>query len=138
MNRNLAWLEAGLVLSLAAGLACAAEDRPGGTKDDPGMDLRPGLKRVDGRVKEIDLKVRKIAVEVETEAGKDRVLMIFLLTEETKVREREKARTVEDIHKGNPVFVFYRPPEKKDAIPTALFIRILEGGPAGRRPPRTN
>jgi len=133
MKRFTTWLAAMLVLCFAPGVIRAAQDPADGTKDDPGIEMRPGLKRVDGRVKEIDLTLRKIAVEVETEAGKPPVVMIFLLTDETKVREREDAHTLKDVHNGSRVLVFYTPPEKKDVIPTALFIRILDA-PSGLRP----
>ena len=109
----------------------AADEKGGDAKAAPGGSPESGMKRADGRVKDIDLKIAKLAVEVEVEEGKPAQIMIFLLTKDTKVREREHIRGVDDLHIGNRVIVFFKPgepatKEKKETLPTALFIRIMD------------
>ncbi len=117
------------VLAAGAWGAARAED----TKPDPGDATRPprDAEFVDGRVKEIDLKVAKIAVEVEVEADKPAEVMIFALTVDTKVRKAEKAFSVADIRKGNQVRVWYTPSDKKGESGKAVFIRLFDDGDRG-------
>jgi len=52
----------GAACALLLGAAAFAEDNATGTTCSSGCE---GVRRIDGRVKEIDLKLMKIAVEVE-------------------------------------------------------------------------
>ena len=94
-----------------------------------GAEARPaarGVRRVWGEVKEISLTKMKLAVEVEVDED-NKETRIFLLTEDTKVRKQEHAKSLDDIKKGVGVLVFYRATPGKPDTPTAVVIRIQEG-----------
>ena len=116
-----------VMLILALMGLCGAAPAQDNAADDGLPSLPKGVRRIDGRVKEIDLKLMKIAVEVEVDPDKPAELVIFALTPETKVRKRENAESLDDIRKGMAVLVFYLPASKKGDPAKAVFIRILEG-----------
>jgi hypothetical protein len=132
-KRWMIWPVVAAAVCFGDGLVYVAADEKGGeAKGDASAGPDHAMSRVDGRVKDIDLKLMKLAVEVELEPNKPATLMILLLTKDTKVREREHARTLADVHLGNRVIVFYKPGEKaeggekKETLPTALYIRIMD------------
>ena len=138
MTKWIIRLAACLAVCFAANRLFAADDAP---KDD---NARPANaeEMVSGRVKDIDLKVCKIAVETWGDPTKPPEIKIFLLNAKTTVRKAEKPLTVVDIRKGNIVLVVYKPGAKEGDLPTATVISIDEGfgrgfpGGPGRGPGR--
>ena len=124
-----------LILCLAAETFSAAPDR---TAAEPGRPLEGPLLRVWGRVKEVSLKLGKIAVEVTEEKDEDPKIMIFLINKDTKVMKGVDPKELSDLVKGSEVGVGYRRVKTEGETPTAAFIRILEGKHYGphRRPRR--
>lgn len=123
---KMAWVAMvlGLMLALVCGVALAQNDAD--NPPEEGDDTTQGAAFVDGRVKEIDLKIAKVAVEVTPTSDKPAEIMIFTLSAETLVRKNDKALKVIDVHKGNPVRVYYTPIDKKGESGKALLIEIVE------------
>lgn len=135
MKRWIAWPAAVGMICLAAGLLEAAPDDGADHQRASGMLQRPPG-RIMGRVKEVSLQARKLAIEVETEENPDGELRIFLLSEETKVRKEEHVKGLDDLKKGMRVLVFFRASQETGGTPTAFFIRILDGRRWSPRPRR--
>ena len=128
-------IRAVLVLCLAAETFPAA---PGRAAAEPGKPLVGPHLRVGGRVKEVSLKLGKIAVEVTEEKDEEAKIMIFLINKDTKVMKGVDPKDLSDLVKGSEVGVGYRRVKTEGETPTAVFIRILEGRHYGphRRPRR--
>ena len=139
MTRAMVCLGAAVVLCLAAAALCAAPpDGPAADEPKKGDAGPPRAENVWGRVKDIELNQKKLALEVETEESKEPIIVIFQATEDTKIRRQEEVKKFEDLRKGNLVIVWYRPAAVKGGTPTALFIRLTESFRefGGRRPHR--
>ena len=117
-----------VVIAVGVLFLCApARAQDNGADDEARFKLPRGVRRIDGRVKDIDPKLMKIAVEVEVEPDKPAEILIFQMTGDTKVRKAEHAMSVDDIRKGNPVLVWYVPSAKKGEPGKAVLIRVFEG-----------
>ena len=133
MKRFSAALTAVMLLSLLAGVVPAAKT----TADDDTQNLPgepAGMRRVMGTVEAIDLKAKKLAIQVKTEENPDGERLIFKLDDETRVREEQNVKTLQDIRKNQRVLVFWKASTEKTQ--TAALIRVFEDGRDLPRRPR--